>query len=131
MPEKTLIALIASGRMPADAVKPEDFDDPYLRQLAQKLLSGSPPAAILANCESEQERVIASETFALNAEITEENATTIAEDCLRTIRIARLQRQIDQVRLRLDELSGDEKGAALKELMTLSTEMARIKRAVH
>ena len=56
MPEKTLIALLVSGLMPKDAVRDTDFDDPQLHMLAQKLLAGSSPAAILAECETEQQR---------------------------------------------------------------------------
>lgn len=131
MPEKTLIALLVSGLMPKDAVRDTDFDDPQLHMLAQKLLAGSSPAAILAECETEQQRVAYSEAFALNAEITQDNAAAVAEDCLRTIRQARLQRQIDDIRTQLDTCGSAEKADMLKELLTLSNELTRLKRAVH
>ena len=131
MPEKTLIALLVSGLMPKDAVRDTDFDDPQLHMLAQKLLAGSSPAAILAECETEQQRVAYSEAFALNAEITQDNAAAVAEDCLRTIRQTRLQRQIDDIRAQLDTCGSAEKADMLKELLTLSNELARLKRAVH
>ena len=131
MPEKTLIALLVSGLMPKDAVRDTDFDDPQLHMLAQKLLAGSSPAAILAECETEQQRVAYSEAFALNAEITQDNAAAVAEDCLRTNRQTRLQRQIDDIRAQLDTCGSAEKADMLKELLTLSNELARLKRAVH
>ena len=131
MPEKTLIALLVSGLMPKDAVRDTDFDDPQLHMLAQKLLAGSSPAAILAECETEQQRLAYSEAFALNAEITQDNAAAVAEDCLRTIRQTRLQRQIDDIRAQLDTCGSAEKADMLKELLTLSNELARLKRAVH
>lgn len=131
MPEKTLIALLVSGLMPKDAVRDTDFDDPQLHMLAQKLLAGSSPAAILAECETEHQRVAYSEAFALNAEITQDNAAAVAEDCLRTIRQTRLQRQIDDIRAQLDTCGSAEKADMLKELLTLSNELARLKRAVH
>lgn len=131
MPEKTLIALLVSGLMPRDAVRDTDFDDPQLHRLAQNLLAGSSPAAILAECETEQQRVAYSEAFALNAEITQDNAAAVAEDCLRTIRQTRLQRQIDDIRAQLDTCGSAEKADMLKELLTLSNELARLKRAVH
>ena len=55
----------------------------------------------------------------------------MAEDCLRTIRQARLQRQIDDIRAQLDTCGSTEKADMLKELLTLSNELARLKRAVH
>ncbi len=131
MPEKTLIALIASGLMTDNSVRVEDFDHPLLRSLAKQLLSGKTPAAILSACESETERQAISEIFALNAEITQENVMAITEDCLRTMRLGRIEGQIDAIRGSLDSLDGDAKAGALKELMALSAEMARLKRAVH
>lgn len=131
MSEKTLIALLASGLLAENIVQADDFSDETMHKLAENLLAGKKPAAILAECESDAEQQRISEAFALNAEITEDNALAIAEDCLRTIRLERLTQQIDDIRTSLDSLSGDEKAVKLKELMTLSTEMARMKRAVH
>ena len=131
MPEKTLIALLAKGMVPKETIRDTDFDDPMLQPLARQLLSGVTPAAILAECETDTQRTVYSEAFALNAEITQENADSVAEDCLRTIRQARVQRQIDDIRAQLDTCSGDEKAAKLKELIALSNELARLKRAAH
>ncbi len=131
MPEKTLIALLAKGMVPKETIRDTDFDDPLLQPLARRLLSGTTPAAILAECETDTQRTVYSEAFALNAEITQENADSVAEDCLRTIRQTRVQRQIDDIRAQLDTCGGDEKAAKLKELIALSNELARLKRAAH
>ncbi len=117
--------------VPKETIRDTDFDDPLLQPLARRLLSGTTPAAILAECETDTQRTVYSEAFALNAEITQENADSVAEDCLRTIRQARVQRQIDDIRAQLDTCSGDEKAAKLKELIALSNELARLKRAAH
>jgi len=131
MPEKTLIALLASGKTPAGAVHAEDFDHPLLRSLAAKLLKNIPVVAILSECDNDTERQQISEMFVLNADIRDENASTMMEECLAKIRIVRLQKQIDELNEKLNTLEADEKTAALKELLTLSAELTRIKRAVH
>ena len=131
MPERTLIALIASGFMPENAVRAEDFSDIQLKKIAESLLRGESPAAILSACETEQEKEAVNEAFATDVKITAENAATITEDCLRTLRIQRLQSRIDELRSGLDTLPAEDKAAALKELMALSSEQARIRRAAH
>ena len=131
MTEKTLIALLASGKLPAGMVQPQDFDDALLRDTAEKMIAGSTPASLLSACESEQEQRFLSAAFALNIEIDPDNAAPIAEDCLRTIRLERLQKRIDAIRDTLNALEPEEKGKAMKELLALSTEMARLKGAQH
>ena len=131
MQEKTLIALLASGMAPDNTIHTTDFDHPLLRSLAEALLQGKPMAAIIAECEDDTQRQQISEMFVLNADIREDNATSMVEECLTKIRIARLQTQIDEINTQLPTLEAEEKTAALKELLTLSSELARIKRAVH
>lgn len=131
MSEKTLIALLASGKTPDGAVKAQDFDHPLLRSLAEMLLAGKTTAAILAECENDGQRQQVSEMFVLNADIRDDNASMMMEECLNKIRVARLQKQIDELNEKLNVLAAEEKAAALKELLTLSAELTRLKRAVH
>ena len=72
-----------------------------------------------------------SDLFDLTHTRAQDNAAAVAEDCLRTIRQTRLQRQIDDIRAQLDTCGSAEKADMLKELLTLSNELARLKRAVH
>lgn len=131
MHEKTLIALLASGMAPDNTIHASDFDHPLLHSLAEMLLQGKSTAAIIAECESDGDRQQISEMFVLNADIREDNAAAMAEECLSKIRIARLQTQIDELNNKLSTLEAEEKTAALKELLTLSAELTRLKRAVH
>jgi len=131
MPEKTLIALLASGKTPEGAVHVDDFDHPLLKMLCEKLLANKTTAAILAEYEDDALRQQISEIFVLNADIRDDNASMMTEECLNKIRISRLQKQIDDLNEKLSALADEEKAAALKELMTLSAELTRLKRAVH
>ena len=131
MPEKTLIALLASGKIPENTVQADDFDHPLLRSLAQMLLAGKNIAAILSEYENDDMRQQISEMFVLNSDIRDDNASMMMEECLNKIRIARLQTQIDELNEKLAGLDTEEKNAALKELLTLSAELTRLKRAAH
>ena len=127
MAEKTLVALIVSGWMPEGTIHAEDFDTSYIRALAEQLLSGKSPAEIMSDCESDQERQNISHLFALDTDINQENAPQIAEQCLGTVRLQRIQKQIDSIRSTLETLDAEEKARALQDLVTLSNEKARIK----
>ena len=131
MEEKTLISILASGLAPENAIRAEDFDTPLIRQLAEKLLSGMSPAAILSQCENDQDRQEISDLFALDIQINEENAAGMAEQCLNTVRVHRLQKQIDEISAGLNNLDNKNKQEELKQLMALTTELNRIKRLVH
>ena len=131
MEEKTLISILASGLAPENAIRAEDFDTPLIRQLAEKLLSGTSPASILSQCENDQDRQEISDLFALDIQINEENAASMAEQCLNTVRVHRLQRQIDDISANLNNLDNENKQEELKQLMALTTELNRIKRLVH
>lgn len=131
MDEKTLIALLASGLAPENAIKPDDFDTPLIKQMAQQLLSGMKPAAIVGQYDSEQDRQEINDLFSLNIQIDKENAAGMVAQCLNAIRLNRLQQQIDEIRARLDTLEGAEKAEELRQLMTLTNEVTRIKKQMH
>ena len=131
MEEKTLISILASGLAPENAIRAEDFDTPLIRQLAEKLLSGMLPASILSECENDQDRQEISDLFALDIQINAENAASMAEQCLNTVRVHRLQKQIDEISANLNNLDNENKQDELKQLMALTTELNRIKRLVH
>ena len=131
MEEKTLISILASGLAPENAIRAEDFDTPLIRQLAEKLLSGMSPASILSECENDQDRQEISDLFALDIQINAENAASMTEQCLNTVRVHRLQKQIDEISANLNNLDNENKQDELKQLMALTTELNRIKRLVH
>lgn len=131
MEEKTLISILTSGLAPENAIRAEDFDTPLIRQLAEKLLSGMSPASILSECENDQDRQEISDLFALDIQINAENAASMAEQCLNTVRVHRLQKQIDEISANLNNLDNENKQDELKQLKALTTELNRIKRLVH
>lgn len=131
--EKTLISLLISGFAPENAICADDFDSSSIKSLAEKLLSGVSPAAILGECETEEERQEISALLVPDKNITAENAASMTEECLKSIRLRRRQKQISDLQARLQDttISAEEKSRVLTELMSLNKEMTSIKRGMH
>lgn len=126
--EQTLLALLASGRLPGDMVKKEDFSDDSLSLIAAALLEGKKPSEIIADTESDALRQAAGEVFSMLSDEERENAVPVAEDCLRNLQILRLQHEINALTdLMQSSQDPESRGKALKEVASLSKELARLK----
>ena len=129
--EQTLLALLATDRLPSGMVKPEDFSDDILRTIAEKLLRGVKPAQVIADAELDAERQAAGETFSMLSDQEKENAAAVAEGYLRNIQIQHIQQEINAMTelMRLAE-TPEKRAETLKEVMALSKELARLKQQV-
>jgi len=126
--EQTLLALLATGRLPDGMVKETDFSDETLRRLAARLLNGERPAAILNEAENDQLRQAAGEAFTLLTDSEQENAADIAADCLRNVQIQHIQQQIQAMTDLMRTADTPERRAqALSEVTALSKELAQLK----
>ncbi|MBE5783737.1 MAG: DNA primase [Clostridiales bacterium] len=126
--EQTLLALLATGKLPADMVKPQDFSDEVLSSIADLLLSGAAPAQIIAEAENDALRQAAGETFTILTDEERENAAIVAADCLRNLQIQHLQHEINAMTALMRSAdSGETRARALQEVAALSKELARIK----
>lgn len=126
--EKTLLSLAATGYLPGDLVRADDFDSLIIRGLWQALSEGKKPVQVLSECENDEGRSIASEAFNRMAELNTEQIIPAAEDCILTLRTNKLDKQIREISQKLDSLSGDEKKQALKEIMELRMMLNGLKR---
>ena len=126
--EQTLLALLATGKLPDGMVKSADFSDPVLRQIAERLLRGDAPKDIIADAENDQARQAAGETFTMLSDNERDHAAQIAQDCLRNLQIHHLQQEINAMTdlMRTAE-NTDKRAQALQEVAALSKELARLK----
>ncbi len=127
--EQTLLALLATGKLPSDMVKENDFSNEALKEIARRLIFGETPAALISDQDvSDAVRQAAGEAFSLLTDAEKENAAEIAADCLRNLHIHKLQQQINET-TELMRSAGSPQGRAqaLKEVQTLSKELARLK----
>ena len=126
--EQTMLALLATGKLPPGMAKTEDFSDEILRGIAQRLLSGQLPADIMAGAETDEIRQAAGEVFTMLSDDERENAAVIAGDCLRNLHIQHLQQDIQAMTdLMRSAQDPSARANALKEVAELSKELARLK----
>ncbi len=126
--EQLLVSLLASGALPEGMVREEDLVDETLRAFVRRLNAGEKPAAILASAETPMEREQASRVFTMQAGEEPENAVVIAADCLKNLRLTRLQNELNRQTASMAAVSDPEqKRHTLTEIMRLNTEMKRLR----
>ncbi|NLC33357.1 MAG: toprim domain-containing protein, partial [Clostridiales bacterium] len=95
--EKTLLRLMATGHLPSDLMKEEDFQSVTIGKLYKELADGQKPMQILTDCDDAQARSIASEAFNMTDRIDIEQILPAAEECLITLRTKKLIHRIDEI----------------------------------
>ena len=127
--ERTLLSLLALGKLPAGMVKETDFSDETNKRIAGLLLEGEAPADILADeALDDAVRQTAGEVFSLLTEGEIKNAADIAADCLRNLQIQRMHEEIQSMTALMRSTDDAAKRAeVLKEVSSLSKELARLK----
>ena len=126
--EQTLLSLLATGRLPKDMVKETDFHSETLRLIAGRLIGGETPDAIVSDEDlTDSERQEAGEAFSLLTGAEIDNAAEVAGDCLRKMRIAHLQQEMNQLTESLQTLDGEKKLQMLTEIQGLSKELEQLK----
>ena len=126
--EQTLLALLATGKLPDGMVQESDFTDDGLLSLYRAIANGERPAEIMTGAESDAERQAAGEVFSLLSDAEKENAAAIAGDCLRNLRVQHTQRAIQTMTEMMHGIENEEKRSEiLKEIAALSKELAHLK----
>ncbi len=123
--EKRLLKLLASGRIDSHMVSAEDFISPFRRELAQKLLSGMTPGAILEEITDGEQRARAAKLFEEDAETGDGNELRIAGDCLRVLHKKRMENQIAQLTEQMKTLDGEERHNAVLKINELIGELTK------
>ncbi len=126
--EQLLVSLLAMGALPDGMVREDDLLDDTLRSFVQRLNAGEKPAAILAAAETVQERELAGKLFSIQSGEKPENAVSIATDCLRNLRLTRLNGQLQQLKESAAAANDPaNRQDTLEEIMKLTGEIARLK----
>ena len=126
--EKTLLTLSATGHLPTDLVRAEDFESPLIRALWQSLADGKKPVQVLSECVDDESRSIASEAFSRLGDMDADRVIIAAEDCISTLRSNKIDQQIRDISRKMTALTGDEKTRALEEIMQLRLAMNSLQR---
>jgi len=126
--EKRLLQLLCEGHIEPGTVRPEDFITPERRELAEKLLAGMKPGAILEEIADEEKRARAASILTRETGAQDEEAQLrMAADCLRKLQRQRLEEQIAARQRDMQTLRGDDKRKVLSEIYQLTSELTKMK----
>ena len=118
--ERQLLRLLADGLAGNQTISADDFITEEGRELAEQLLAGRQPGAILEAIEDDEKRSRAAEIFQEDSPGDEETDLQIVHDCLEKLHIRRIDMEIAELTQGLDAASAKEKRTALTRIQELS-----------
>ena len=124
---RTLLAVLATGRLPRDIVAPEEFEDPLLRSLCESLASGQSAAALLEQQVDEAGRAAVSDILSINTEMDDDGLMKMARDCVKKMRIERLERELDAIQKSLPSLPEEERAQETQRAFMLTRQLLDLK----
>ena len=124
---RTLLAVLATGRLPKDSVSPEEFEDPLLRSLCEGLLAGESAASLMERQTDDQGRAAVGDILSLNTDLDDDGLMRMAQDCLKKMRKQRLEKALDLIQQRLPTLAGEERERETQRAFALTQQLFDLK----
>lgn len=124
---RTLLAVLATGRLPKDSVSPEEFADPLLRSLCEGLLAGESAASLMERQTDDQGRAAVGDILSLNTDLDDDGLMRMAQDCLKKMRKQRLEKALDLIQQRLPTLAGEERERETQRAFALTQQLLDLK----
>ena len=124
---RTLLAVLATGRLPKDSVSPEEFEDPLLRSLCEGLLAGESAASLMERQTDDQGRAVVGDILSLNTDLDDDGLMRMAQDCLKKMRKQRLEKALDLIQQRLPTLAGEERERETQRAFALTQQLLDLK----
>ena len=127
--QELLLSLMATGRLPGDIVTTEDFQDPLLKSLYEGLQSGASPASLVEREEDEVTRARVSKLLFTPPSEDTDQIIHMAQDCVRSMRLTRIEARIQEIMRTINSLSGEDKRSAMAEVTQLTRRINELKRS--
>lgn len=124
---RTLLAVLATGRLPKGSVSPEEFEDPLLRSLCEGLLAGESCASLMERQTDDQGRAAVGDILSLNTDLDDDGLMRMAQDCLKKMRKQRLEKALDLIQQRLPTLTGEERECETQRAFALTQQLLDLK----
>ena len=116
--EKKLLVLLAERGVEPGTISAEDFISPKGKTLAQKLLDGMTPAAILEEIDDEDERSRTARLLTSESGAGEQELRMVA-DCLRVLEKKRRENEINALKEKMSTQQGEEKRGTMMRIQEL------------
>ena len=124
---RTLLAVLATGRLPKDSVSSEEFEDPLLRSLCEGLLAGETAAALMERQPDEQGRAVVGDILSISTDMDDDGLMRMAQDCLKKLRRERLEKELDLLQQRLPTLTDGERERETQRAFDLTQQLLDLK----
>ena len=124
---QTLLAVLATGRLPRDIVSPDEFDDPVFRSFCEALLSGESAASLMERQIDDQGRTQVGEILAIDTNVDDDALMKMARESRLRLRRARLEKEMDEVQKLLPTLPLEQQMQETLRLVELNEQLNRLK----
>ena len=126
MTELTLLAVLATGRLPRDVVTAEEFTDPSLRGICEALLSGESAASLMERQPDEQGRAAVGAILGIQTDEDDAGLRRMAQDCLRRMRRTRLEAELEEIQQSLPNVPEGERSAQTEHAMRILEQLQKL-----
>jgi len=124
--QELLLSLLATGQIPEDIVREEDFGDDELKSLYRSLASGKSPAALIDETTDDDSRSRYTRILLSPTAASKDEMITMAQDCVRRIRRAVYERQYRDLMARIASCPENEKSLLLREAQDLNLKLKQL-----
>lgn len=124
--QQVLLSILAAGKLQEGVVTEELFTDPVLKSLAQGLIQGSSPAALIEAAE-QRDRAQVTELLMARDNLDRDSALKMAQQCINRLNIAQLEERIERLKSLIGAAPPKEKQAMAGEIITLSKRLEQLK----
>ena len=120
--ERTLLEVMCFGLVPEGVVSEDKFENRDNRWLAQQLLAGKKPDALLVTTEDEARRKLLLEILSSEPKVAQDEAMQMVAECLECMRREWIEKRIAALKAEMSGAEPERKGSLLKEIMMLTNE---------
>ncbi|MBQ7886387.1 MAG: DNA primase, partial [Clostridia bacterium] len=124
---RTLLAVLATGRLPRDIVSPEEFEDPVLRSLCEALCEGESAASLMERQNDDAGRAAVGDILSINTDLDDDGLMKMARDCVKKMRIERLEKELDAIQKSLPNLTDTERASETQRAFLLTKQLLDLK----
>ncbi len=124
---RTLLAALATGRLPKDIVSPEEFQDSQLRSLCEELVGGATVAQLMERQEDEAGRAVVGDILSIQTDVDDAALMKMARDCLTKMRRERLENELDQIQKSLPQLDEASRARETQRAFALTKQLLELK----
>ncbi len=124
---RTLLAVLATGRLPRDIVSPEEFADPVLRSLCEALANGESAAALMERQTDDAGRAAVGDILSISTDLDDDGLMKMARDCVNKMRRERLEKELDSIQKNLPNLPDEERTSETQRAFLLTKQLLDLK----